>query len=455
MNVNKKLEKLVRPKNEWTPPDIALFMPKNLLNIENKKAEELRLKAIKYSFKHHYNNNFFYHHLCREKNVKPSDIKNLSDVVKIPLIPDSFFKDYPNDGKKFLKWLSNISSVKIPLLSFKNSNPSYDEIIKALDEKGIDIMFTSGTSGRFSFVPRDKISKNRLKYSWLKCLTETLTYYPDSYTILLIPNPFKTHLTLARAFGLAFELFEESKVYIAMKEKVITTEFLSMLREAKIGSNRKVKSKIINALGSLSQKRCDLKVIHVLEKLAEKNCKVNIGGPPFWLDRIMSLLEKKKKCMSLADGSQVFTGGGWKIYVDRKTPEKVFMEKLERILGVTKERYRDCYAMTECTAAFMDCEGHYKHIPNSFLHPLVLDEDLQPLGYNEYGRFAFIDPLANSYPGFIITGDRVKLLEQCPVCDRPGPVLYPEITRCHGSETRGCALIMEEMINGVTGSKKI
>ena len=450
MQIDEKLKRLVKPRDTWMPPDAALFTPKNLLNIENKKAEKLKFKAIKYSFTHHYNNNYFYHQICKEEGIKPDDIKNPSDVTKIPLIPDTFFKDYPSDGKKFLKWLRSISSVKIPSVPLRSSNPSYDDVISALYKRGIDVMFTSGTSGRFSFVPRDRISIDRLKYSWLKCLSETLTYYPDSYTILLIPNPFKTHLTLARAFGLAFELFDDSKVHIAMKNKIITTKLLSMLRTAKMGADKKIKSKIVNAFGTISQKRSDLRVINLIEKLSDKGCKINIAGPPFWLDRIMSLLENNGKHIRLADGSQVFTGGGWKIYADRKTPEKVFMEKLEKTLGITRERYRDCYAMTECTAAFMDCEGHYKHIPNSFLHPMVLDENLQPLGYNEYGRFAFIDPLANSYPGFIITGDRVKLLEHCPVCERPGPVLYPEITRCHGSEIRGCALIMEEIMKDLS-----
>jgi len=96
-------------------------------------------------------------------------------------------------------------------------------------------------------------------------------------------------------------------------------------------------------------------------------------------------------------------------------------------------------------------EGHYLHIPTTYYHPLVLDDEFKPVGYNEYGRFAFLDGAAYSYPGFIISGDRVRMLEHCPVCDRPGPVLEPEVTRVSGKEMRGCAEELRRMISADIG----
>jgi len=52
-----------------------------------------------------------------------------------------------------------------------------------------------------------------------------------------------------------------------------------------------------------------------------------------------------------------------------------------------------------------------------------------------------------SYPGFIISGDRVRLLEHCPVCERPGPVLEPEVKRERGEEMRGCAEEVRRMLS--------
>ena len=53
-------------------------------------------------------------------------------------------------------------------------------------------------------------------------------------------------------------------------------------------------------------------------------------------------------------------------------------------------------------------------------------------------------------PGAIITGDMVKLYEKCPVCDRVGPVLAPEVRRASGEEVRGCAEEMRRLIDEQT-----
>ena len=91
-------------------------------------------------------------------------------------------------------------------------------------------------------------------------------------------------------------------------------------------------------------------------------------------------------------------------------------------------------------------EGHYLHTPYTYYKPLVLDDDLTPAGYGEWGRFAFLDATAQSYPGVIKSGDRVRLLERCPVCDSPGPVLEPEVQRAKGEEVRGCAEELRRML---------
>jgi len=54
--------------------------------------------------------------------------------------------------------------------------------------------------------------------------------------------------------------------------------------------------------------------------------------------------------------------------------------------------------------------------------------------------------IANSYSGYIITSNRVKLLEKCPVCKKPGPVLESDITRMVGAEAKGCANLIRELM---------
>ncbi|MFH1013854.1 MAG: hypothetical protein V1769_05035 [Thermoplasmatota archaeon] len=436
-----KVEKFIPPKETWTAVDTVLHSHKDFF-VDYKKRQELMFPAIKHCFKNQFENNFLYHRVCEVNKVSPKDITSMDDIRKIPLLPDAFFKDYP-EGKGFLNWLKTIYTGSLPKAAFKSDIPSHDEIIEEFNKNGISIMFTSGTSGRFSFIPRDTRSWDRVKFSAMRSVIELMDYDPDDQVILLIPDPRQTNLTIASLFGIAFDLYNPSNVHVALDMK-ITTQFLRMQRDDTIGIREKIKAKALSTISPLMQRNSDMKIIHLLEQIEKKGQRVNIAGPPFWLDRIMQRMKKEGISVHLPQ-SQVLTGGGWKAEENKRTPEETFRKKVEEVLGIPQERYHDVYAMSECSSVFMSCEGHYKHIPPVII-PFVLDEDLNHVGYDTVGRFAFIDPLPESYPGFIITGDRVKILKHCPVCNREGPVLDIEVTRLPGVEGRGCAAVMAELM---------
>jgi hypothetical protein len=165
---------------------------------------------------------------------------------------------------------------------------------------------------------------------------------------------------------------------------------------------------------------------------------------------VLSKLQDKKKEVYLGNNGFMITAGGWKVRGNAPMAEKEFRELIKERLGIPDENCKDFYGMSECSCSFPGCEGHYKHIPHSVIYPLVLDDDLKPLGYGKYGRFAFLDPVPTSYPGFIITGDRVRILESCPSCDREGPVIESDVSRMGGVEDRGCGRILNQLIGGKT-----
>lgn len=438
---NRCLEKFVTPRASWSPVDKALFAPRSFFS-DYEKVQKLMVPAVRYSFKHHYDNNVLYHRVCEVNGVKPEAIKSKDDFNKIPLLPDTFFKDYP-EGKGFLNWLKTIFTGSIPMVDFKTDTPSHDEVIGDFNKKGVSIMFTSGTSGRFSFIPRDTRSWNRVRYSAMKSVMELMDYDPDDSAILLIPDPRQTNLTIASLFGIAYDLYDKANIHVALDLK-ITTQFLRMQRDETIGIREKIKAKAMSRISPIVQKKSDSRMIALFEQAEKEGKKLNIGGPPFWLDRIIGRMKEEGRTANL-ESSQVLTGGGWKADEDKRTLEEIFRKKVEDVLGIPQNHYHDVYAMSECSSVFLSCEGHYKHIPPTII-PFVLDENLSPLGYNEFGRFAFIDPLPESYPGFIITGDKVKILEHCPECNRDGPVLGVEVTRLPGVEGRGCAAVMAELM---------
>ena len=188
------------------------------------------------------------------------------------------------------------------------------------------------------------------------------------------------------------------------------------------------------------------KMLNLLENLDKTGEQLYIASPPFQIYSIMLKMKERGIKLNLGESNSfLITGGGWKIFESRKVSEMEFSKMAEDILGIPSRRYTDLYGMSEMNGGAVSCEGRYKHVL-PWIHPMVLDDNQGHLGFDEWGRFAFLDPVANSYPGFIITGDKVKLLEKCPVCEKTGFVLEPDITRMAGAEAKGCANLMRGLM---------
>jgi hypothetical protein len=242
-----------------------------------------------------------------------------------------------------------------------------------------------------------------------------------------------------------YDLFEHVKIYFGI-ERELSTKAIKLLMGASDGFVGGLKSKIARPFIAYEESKIMDKIIHILEKTDKKHGEIGIGGAPFFIEMLMTKIEKKGLKFEIENG-MIVTAGGWKTFSGFEIPGETFRKRIYDIFGIPKENCRDIYGMVECNALNVSCEGHYKHIPHSILYPMVLDQDSEILGFDKYGRFAFLDPLANSYPGFIMTGDRVKILERCPVCNRPGPVVCEDISRLSGVQDRGCGAALARMFS--------
>jgi hypothetical protein len=440
----KRLKAYVPDRTQWTKVDEALYGVDDLFRVEKAKAQKLSLEALKYSFRYHFEHNDFYRRFCQGEHVTPDLIKDYSDLVRIPLITDTFFKDYPT-GSDFLRWLQRITSVTVPQIELNGAGTSFDAIIAALQEKKFTVTFSSGTSGKFSFHPRDALSWQRQQYCYSSAVAEMLgSFYDPGLAIMYLgPNPEKTNLFLGKVTEYYGVLFDKENITHLLDARV-TTESIRMGNGRTKGLREWIQGKLVtrarqNMVSAFAEK---------LEGYAAQKRKVFILGPPSALNVVLSKLQDKKKEVYLGNNGFIMSAGGRRVRANAPMSEKEFRELIKERLGIPDENCSDFYGMSECSCAFAGCEGHYKHIPHSVLYPLVLDEDLKPLGYGKYGRFAFLDPVPISYPGFIITGNRVRILESCPSCDREGPVIEPDVSRMGKEEGGGCGRILHELIAG-------
>lgn len=433
-------------REAWTPVDDALYKPHDLFRIPLKEASEMLLKSMKYTFNLQYNNNKVYHNFCTERNFAPDNIKTVEDLDKIPLIPDNFFKDYPS-GKDFALWLGNLFTGNLPRVVIKQANPTYDEVINAFNEAGMAVAYSSGTSGRHTFIPRDQRTFNVSEYAIAKSVISMI--YPlwdySLHGYLLMPNPKKTNVYAGKVCTVYFDAIHDVRVAI---DRDITTELIRMTMTGQKG----VKTKIVKYFAKRESEKMINEIIGWLEHHEKTTEKIALVGAPFILSFVMKKLQKEGKSFDFGERGGVGTGGGWKAYEGSRVPVAEFRKQVEKVLGIPEKFCLDIYGMVEGNGWMVHCpEGHYLHAPYSYYKPLVLDAEYKPVGYGEWGRFAFLDAAAFSYPGFIISGDKVRMLEHCPVCDRPGPVLEPEVKRAAGEEIRGCAEELRRMLSADLG----
>jgi hypothetical protein len=421
------LEK-IPPKATWNPIDEALYGPENPYRVKDLEADKLRLEAIKFSLTYHYIHNRFYNNLCKYREFKPEDVQALEDVVKIPLIPDTVFKGYP-EPDKFIAWLRGISSdeVKYPQLA----GPSYQAIIDRLNGHSLVVVFSSGSSGINTFIPKDPVTLLRASYFLKFALHLQKLGDPEAHYFWLGPNMVDSNWGVIYVeYNLhILPSYKPERTYVGIDIPRVTLDTFR---------SRILTKEITEAYF--------LRVIGMLEQLNKKGCKGNISGMPLTVNDFLSFTEGLGKNFQLGEEWILQTGGGWKRSEHKKISMESFWQRVSQVLGIPTQNCRDLYGMSESTVPFPSCEGHYYHIPHTVLHPLALDSELESVGFGEYGRFAFIDTLAHGYPGYIITGDRVQLLESCPACDRAGPVINPPITRMPGVEDRGCANVVRELM---------
>jgi phenylacetate-coenzyme A ligase PaaK-like adenylate-forming protein len=431
---NERVKNFIPSRDSWTPVDDALYAPDDLYRIPLDEAQQMQLAAIQFTFTHHYQNNRLYRAFCEQHGVSPDDIRTSGDLTKIPLIPDTFFKDYPH-GKDFATWLGNLYTGELPHIVIRQKQPSFDQVIDAFNAAGLVVTYSSGTGGRHTFIPRDHRTFCNCQYSLAKSTLSmgSRRSFKRAETYLLSPDPRKNSIFAGKASQIMFDVVESVRVAIDQRLS------LSQLNIA-MGNRGGIKGRIIRYASLYKTKKIIDNVIDWLVSREKSKDYTLMSGPPYLIHLILQEIKRRGKSFHFEERGGIGTGGGWKIHERERMSSSDFRLEVQEVLGIPERYCVDAYGMVESNGWMIQCpEGHYLHAPYSYFKPMVLDSALKPAPPGEPGRFAFLDASALSYPGFILTGDQVRMLEKCPACDRPGPVLDPEVRRITGQEERGCA----------------
>jgi len=430
----------------WTPSEQAVYGPSHYFRLENREADELRFKAVKYQLNRHFQSNRTYRTYCDELKFDPDKIRSAEDLNNVPVVSTDFFKSYPS-GREFALWLANIYTGELPKVRIRSKEPTHDEVIQSFNDAGMAVAYSSGTSGRHTFIPRDKRAFLSNEYSMAKGAISM--FYPiwghDMRSFLMMPNPFKTNLFAGRLGTIMYDIMKDVEVAL---DREVNTE---TVRQSMVKGDS-LMGKLTKYVVSRTTQRSIDRIVNWIGERSKDGSRIALVGVPFMLHYVLNELKERGKSFDIGGRTMILTGGGWKAHEDQRIPEAQFRKDVEELLGVHPEHCLDMYGMVEGNGWMIQCpEGHHFHVPHSYIHPMVLDDDNHNLGYGKVGRFAFLDGSMGSYPGFIVTNDKVSMLEHCPHCDRPGPVLEPGITRMPGKEMRGCGEEVRKMMAADVG----
>ncbi len=436
------------------------------------QVRQLRHEAIKLNHAHYVENIPVYRKLAEEEGYsEDADV----DVIKNKLMLDAgIFKSYEqgwlDDGDfgRMTQWLSGIyhKRIDVDISGVK----TIDDWIERLGSDGILVVYSSGTSGSFSFVPRDKEDWELSKTANIACLAPLLARRMGSAlsgkllksAIRLMPPDAFARMAGKKGlpdFDGAFLGFRQGRMgnqvlieelvplfhrhYFLYDTGITGTALRCLRRGARTDEERQMieglKAEVIGQRGPNY-----LKITENIRKSIDEGQKVFIFGAPYQFKDLCDVLAGHNRRLALKKGSFVLFGGGWKSFAGDAISRETLVDMLADALNISPEMILEGYSMTEINTLMLRCEHGRFHIP-PVIEPVIFGEELNPLNGNDVkGAFGFLDPLAASYPGFIISGDYVHMIDGECGCGLSGPAIT-DIGRLPGSEVKGCGGIMGSM----------
>ena len=399
---------------------------------------------------------------AREAGVER--VSRLGDLVPL-LFPHTVYKSYPAsfvEKKRWpdlARWLTNLSSEDLTAVDF-DGIADEDEWVDRLRANGHFVLATSGTTGKYSFLPHSAEDHDRKVRTFGRVLGWPFARpQRDRGYFWLGPHLGVNSATDAAIIGAELwaapgdshfltddrlrltDIGRMAAMRRRMAEGTVTPGETAAFEQAQLDRQAAVASRVDEFIDLLLDRR--------EEKLV-------IAGT--WGQHV--LIMQRARARGIADGSfhpetVVSAGGGIK---NVALPED-YKEQVAAFYGEVVRTGN--YGMTETFQLMSRCEKLRYHIPPALI-PLVLDRTGETLLNTEdtaeatmiEGRFAFVDLSITGRWSGTITSDKVTLdtHAQC-LCGRPGPTILDTITRYPTDDDAiGCAGTIDGYIRGALAS---
>ena len=381
--------------------------------------------------------------LAESQNV--TEIEALNDVLPL-LFPHTLYKAYPEEllltGQydKMTKWLSRLTSVDLTDFA-KENYQTMDDWMDFMDQQtDLEILHSSGTTGRLSFYPRSKMeieARQSLLKMHLNDKFDQELRLRDRENAVIWTGHAGGRTSFLRDVPLIANAYTKSDdAFFPLIPALMSSDhhfFLlrcTNLMEQGVEAAPEPSDYVRMRIDEAKQIHADMPMLteRLLDIIAGLKYKMHvtlIGVPVRINDLVEAGLARGMENM-FRPQSLIGMGGGFKNnpVIDN------LISQIKRFAGPNM-LFRGGYGMSELLSAFAACGAENYHLP-PWVVAFVLDVETgqpRPRKGRQKGRFAFFDLLAQSHWGGIVTGDLVEIdWGQCG-CGRNTPFIRPSISR--------------------------
>ncbi len=411
-----------------------------LVEVSWRDCEEIQLSALKMRFEQLKDSVAALSKLAKREGV--TQVERFEDVMPL-LFDHRVYKSYPisiiekrNIGK-LNSWLDRLTTHDLSKVDLSGVN-TVEGWLDRLDESGMLVGHSTGTTGKLSFVPR---SRTELP-AWTKSYNETSRAATGvdptkDFVESFFPGYRGGHHMMLKMLSL-FNIPAAGgpEHYHTLYQGHIPADLSSLAGRMQAAEDR----------GELDQMGLDPALFEARDKLIAqarnrehdleswffklfeeyRGKRVKLGGTAGDLIRIARSGMEKGLKPEFGPGSFVMSGGGLK---GMKDPPEDWEGFVKDYFGF--DTIGMMYGMSEWMGGFARCSaGHYHILPHTI--PFLFDADMNvlPREGKQTGRFGFVDLMAQSYWGGFISGDQLTIgwEEDCP-CGWTGPYIGTEIKR--------------------------
>ncbi len=369
-------------------------------------------------------------------------IDEIDDIVPV-LFDHRVYKSYPitliekRQFPRLTSWLDRLTThdlTSVPL----DGLTSLDDWMTRLDEHGMIVGHSTGTSGKLSFLPRSRTEWPAWKNTYFETMRAATGVDLRVEEVPIFSATYRTSHHMATKMGALFgaetALGEERRY--TLYDYPLSSDLLSLAGRLRQAEERgeleelELDPVLLEQRAQLieASRHRDEDLEQWFAKLAEayRGQRVSVGAPTPDLVRLAMKGRESGLVCDFAPGSFMMIGGGMKTFKDAPAD---WEQLLKDFFGI--DRVGTWYGMSEIMGQAPRCSaGYYHFLPYTI--PIVLDEDAAPLPREglQTGRMALFDLIAETYWGGFISGDRVRMYwDDACTCGWRGPRVEDSIAR--------------------------